>query len=183
MPVGVHVAHALGMAAALDAAPAAVLDLGSGGGVPGLVLARMAWPQARWVLLESSTRRAAFLEAAISALLLADRVIVHCGRAEVAAHQPALRHGFDAVLARSFGPPGVTAECAAPFLRPGGLAVVSEPPTAGAQRWPSAGLGLLNLVVERRAATPVHVIVLRSVEPCAERYPRRVGVPTKRPLF
>jgi 16S rRNA (guanine527-N7)-methyltransferase len=89
------------------------------------------------------------------------------------------------VVTRSFGPPSVTAECAVGFLQsPGGRLLVSEPPTPDAGRWSVDGLGLLGLAigarVQRGGAT---VQVLSSTTALDERYPRRTGVPDKRPLF
>ena len=94
-----------------------------------------------------------------------------------------MRAAFDLVVARSFGPPAVVAECAAPFLRVGGRLAVSEPPT-GEDRWPPAPLAELGLeATERRDVGGAHVQLLRQTAPCPDRYPRRTGVPTKRPLF
>ncbi len=142
--------HALGFADALAAlpdgpVPGRVVDLGSGGGLPGLVLATR-WPEARLVLVEAGSRRAAFLTEAVTRLGLESRVIVLRERAEVAGRDPGCRGRFDVVVSRSFGPPAVTAECAAPFLRVGGVLVASGPPaphaTGSAGRrpgWPRSG--------------------------------------------
>src|SRR4051794_36896370 len=70
-PVDVHIAHALAFTAGRPEATRAV-DLGSGGGVPGLVLAQLAWPQCRWVLVDSMVRRCAFLREAVEDLGLED---------------------------------------------------------------------------------------------------------------
>lgn len=184
MPIQDQIDHALGMAQAVPAHPESAVDLGSGGGVPGLVLARLCWPLARWCLIESSKRRAAFLEESVAALDLEDRVRVVWTRAEAAGREPSFRHASALVTARSFGPPAVTAECGAPFLQHGGWLLVSEPPgESSPQRWPDAGLAELGLQVAARHASPVHAVVLRAVEECSDRYPRRVGVPNKRPLF
>lgn len=182
MPIDEQVHHAIGLASAVPVAPTAALDLGAGGGVPGLVLAVSAWSDTRWVLVESSLRRVVFLQEAVRALGIGDRVTVVRARAEEAGRYEELRHKFGAVLSRSFGPPAVTAECAAPFLAEGGVVVVSEPPNPPG-RWPSEGLGLVSLCLERSIERPVHAVVLRSLGPCDARYPRRVGVPAKRPLF
>ena len=96
-----------------------------------------------------------------------------------------LRHRFDVVLSRSFGPPAATAECAAPFLAAGGHVVVSEPPAAsGRARWPADGLQVVAL---ERVELPVPVshgfVVLRATALCDQRFPRRDGMPGKRPLW
>jgi 16S rRNA (guanine527-N7)-methyltransferase len=187
--VAAHVEHALGFARpGTVAAPRSFLDLGSGGGVPGLVLATLVWPVVSVVLLDAAQRRCDFLRTAVGELALGDRVTVRRGRAEEAGRDPSLRGRFDLVVSRSFAAPSVTAECAAPFLRMGGQLVVSEPPEEGqgdsaGSRWPTGPLAELGLVPVARWATPFHFQSFRQAHPCPDRYPRRVGVPAKRPLF
>lgn len=206
-PVGSHVDHATDMARAVcrhfEPAPGTqVLDLGAGGGLPGLVLAAL-WPEARFVFLDSNHRRTGALVETVAELGWSDRVTVICERAEVAGRDPLLREAIALVVARSFGPPAVTAECAAPLLRIGGLLAVAEPPAArpvrsvavgvddgsdveetrDISRWPPEGLGLLGLEPVELVAEPVAVQILRQVSTCPERYPRRTGVPSHRPLF
>lgn len=183
-PVGAHIEHASAFAPALPDG-ARVLDLGSGGGVPGLVLA-VQRPDLRLVLLDVRQRRVRFLDAAIHDLGVADRVDAVEGRAEDVARDPAFRHRFDAVVSRSFGAPAVTAECAVAFLRaPGGVLLVSEPPDPADDRWSSALLGELGLEdggLVAAEADGARVRQLRVVTQCPDRYPRRSGIPAKRPL-
>jgi 16S rRNA (guanine527-N7)-methyltransferase len=182
--------HALGFTAGQEQPPARLLDLGSGGGLPGLVLA-VHWPGSEVVLLESSARRCAFLTEALTELGCDGHATVVRARAEDAGRDGALRGRFAMVVARGFGPPPVTAECSAPFLAVGGRLVVSEPPgddddpdgTRAAARWPSAGLALLGLAAERAWANPYHYRSFVLEAPCPDAYPRRDGVPAKRPLF
>ena len=181
--VEAHIHHALAMAETAGAPPDRFLDLGSGGGVPGLVLA-LHWPSATGLLLDSGRRRVDFLTAACARLGLAARVETHCGRAEVAARAPGLRAGFDAVFARGFGRPAVTAECAAGFLTAGGRLFVSEPPETDPARWPSEGLAELGFgpaAIRRQAGISVAVMTLEAA--AGDRWPRRTGVPAKRPLW
>lgn len=178
-PVEPHIAHALGFAAAFSVPPGRFVDLGSGGGVPGLVLAEL-WPDSRAVLLDSMERRTGFLAAAIDALGWGERIEVVRDRAEVYGREH--RSEFDAVVARGFAPPPVTAECAAPLLRVGGLLVVSEPPEEAA-RWPAESVAELGLEGLGSVQTEARYQVLRQITLCPEKYPRRVGVPGKRPLW
>jgi len=178
-PIEPHIEHAGRFVRALDGPPPAhALDLGSGGGLPGLVLA-LAWPASRWILLDANERRTAFLDTAVHDLDLADRVTVMRGRAEELAHNPALRAGSQVVTARSFGPPAVTAECASGFLEVGGVLIVSEPPARG-DRWPAEGLAELGLEI---GACRDGCQVVVQARACPDSYPRRVGIPAKRPLF
>ena len=165
--------------------PRALLDLGAGGGVPGLALA-LAWPACRVVLLDASSRRCAFLQGALHELGLEATGAVAHGRAELLARDPVLAGAFDLVTARSFAPPGTTAECGVRFLAADGLLVVSEPPDPAdvADRWPSDGLASLGLgAAEPLNAAGWHVVRIPLVSSCPEQYPRRDGVPAKRPLF
>jgi 16S rRNA (guanine527-N7)-methyltransferase len=158
-----------------------VLDLGSGGGVPGLVLAESA-PDLRLVLVDSAVRRCRFLRNATAELDLEDRVEVVEERAETAARHPSLREALDAVVVRSFGPPGVTAECAVGFLRLGGSLVVSEPPEASV-RWPPEALADLGLAPAVNCGTGGFSFVRLEKVRIDDRWPRRVGIPAKRPRF
>lgn len=188
-PVEPHLDHAAGYAAALEVDagagwfPVRAADLGSGAGLPGLPLA-LRFPETAWTLVEASVRRAAFLRSAVRDLGLEDRVGVIEERAEVVGRMAEYRGTFDLVVARSFGPPAVLAECAAPLLRAGGRAVVSEPPGGAPERWPAPGLAPLGMTPGPSVrAEGAAYQVLRQETPCPDRWPRRVGVPAKRPLF
>jgi 16S rRNA (guanine527-N7)-methyltransferase len=154
--------------------------LGSGAGVPGLVLARC-WPAARAVLLDGGARRTRWLRTAAATLGLSAEVLE--GRAEVLAHDPAWRAHFDLVTARAFGPPPVAAENGAGFLRLGGQLVVSDPPGTSPARWPDEPLAALGLVVAWTGREPHAVTALEKVATTAEQYPRPPGRPVKRPLW
>lgn len=175
-PVEAHIEHATSFLTAVEGLRGRLIDLGSGGGVPGLIIGRQR-PDLTVVLVDAMGKRCRFLETAVAALRL-DATVVE-GRAEVVARGP-MRGTADIVVARSFGPPATTAECAAPLLRVGGLLVVSEPP-GEADRWPDEGLAELGVKVSERQVPGTACLV--QVRPCPERFPRRDGVPAKRPLF
>ena len=191
-PVAVeqHVAHARALAACCSTGtgldhPDNFLDLGSGAGVPGLVLARE-WPSSTAVFLDARERSAAFLEEAVVSLALDNRVAVCGERAEDAARSPRWRARFGLVVARAFGRPAVAAECAVGFLRPGGRLVVSEPPDpAIRERWPEEGLARLGFgpALALGASPEHHFVALTLAGGVDERWPRRPGVPAKRPLW
>ena len=192
-PIGPQVRHAEGFTTVvgrlIDTVSPRLVDLGSGGGLPGLVVAT-GRPDASLLLIDASVRRTAFLSRAVDRLGLADRVSVLQERAEVCGRQAAFRGAYDAVLSRSFGRPAVAAECGAPFLKVGGWLVVSEPPApvsgqgAGEEpRWPAEPLSQLGLRPTEVVHESYDYRALRQVEPCPERFPRRNGVPAKRPLF
>jgi 16S rRNA (guanine527-N7)-methyltransferase len=178
-----HVEHALGF---VDHVPPAsrVMDLGSGGGLPGLVLLRECPELEELVLLDSMARRGAFLQWALAELEAPPSAKVVVERAEHAARRPELRGRFDLVVARSFGRPAVTAECAVGFLSGAGARLlVSEPPDHDEGRWPAEELQQLGLEPVRRHRTTATLQELRAVTSADPRWPRRDGVPAKRPLF
>jgi 16S rRNA (guanine527-N7)-methyltransferase len=187
MPIHDQIDHALGFAVAAESAlgrsPTSVADLGSGGGVPGLILVAC-WPTARFVLLDSNERRTEFLSEATTELKGFESVEVIRSRAEETGRSELFRQQFDLVTSRTFGAPAVTAECGAALLTIGGVMVVSEPP-GGEDRWPADGLLTLGLVPSEhtRFEDRFGYQVLRKQEPTPDRYPRRTGVPAKRPLF
>ncbi|MEE2768839.1 MAG: RsmG family class I SAM-dependent methyltransferase [Actinomycetota bacterium] len=123
------------------------IDLGTGGGLPGLVLA--ARTSARWVLIERSERRFGFLVWATTELGLGARVEVVNADAGLLAHS-AYRGQALLVTARSFASPAVTAEIGSAFLAVGSTLVISEPPSSGGtelrNRWPVSGIARLGLV-------------------------------------
>lgn len=177
-----HVEHARSLlpqlvAAGADVGTPEVLDLGSGGGLPGLVLA-LGLPTWSFVLLDANERRTVFLTEVVAELDLGARVRVRRARAEEAGRSD-LRGAVDIVVARSFGPPPVTAECAAPLLGPGGTLFVSEPPEVTGDRWSVEGLREVGL----EPAGGGSWAAFRLTGTCPDRYPRRVGVPAKRPLW
>jgi 16S rRNA (guanine527-N7)-methyltransferase len=196
-PVDRQRAHAEGFAGvverALGRAPAAVADLGTGGGVPGLVLAAR-WREASVVLIEAMARRSEFLERATEELHWQNRVRVLRVRAEDAARDPELREGFDVVTARGFDRPAVTAEIAAGLVRPGGLVVVSEPPGGDPARWPDAPLSELGLGSPRIDSARIDTsrmgdeqdasfAILAKVGPCPADRPRPTKALVKRPAW
>ena len=138
------VAHADQFVGALPVTWQRLADLGSGGGLPGLVIA-FRRPELAITMVERRRSRADLLQRAVRALRL-DHVDVFSGDVrELADAQP---HSFDAVTARSFAAPPVTARWAGVLLVPNGLLVVSEPPQPVADRWPDpmlAGAGLSDL--------------------------------------
>jgi 16S rRNA (guanine527-N7)-methyltransferase len=159
-PLDAHVASADVFIAAIgEELRGPALDLGSGGGVPGLLLAAH-YEAVPWVLLDVHRRRTSFLARAVAALGWADRVQVVRAPAEAAAHEPMHRAVYELVVSRSFGPPAVTAECAAGFLIDGGRLIVAEPPAPDPSRWPADGLSMLGF--ERQHSATGVAVLLRS---------------------
>ncbi|MHB8437736.1 MAG: RsmG family class I SAM-dependent methyltransferase [Acidimicrobiales bacterium] len=206
-PLEPQIDHALGFARVLaleststtdshgPMGPTSFLDLGSGGGLPGLILA-WRWPESTAILLDAHQRRTEFLGECVERLGWGDRVEVVRARAELAGRDPRLRGTQPLVVARSFGRPAVVAECGAPFLEIGGLLVVSEPPrergpgiedapdtSIHPDRWPPEPLGRLGLEPRAFVESGFGYQVLQKMQMCPEAFPRRDGVPSKRPLY
>lgn len=158
-----------------------IVDLGTGGGVPGIPLAY--WrTDLTWVLVDAMVKRAAFCESAVAELGLDVEVLET--RAETMAANPRWSRACDMVVARSLAAPGIAAEYAAPLLKVGGKAVIAEPPGGVADRWPAEGLAELGMRKGHVLYAPTATLqVLEQVSECPERFPRRVGVAAKKPLF
>lgn len=171
--------HVLESRRLLDAvrtpAGAAVVDVGSGMGVPGIPLAVLR-PDLGVTLLEADARKAGFL-IHVSGLLGLTNVRVVPRRAELTGQSPASRESFDLAVSRGAAPMAVLCELALPLLRVGGTlaALVSEFPSECAAAARICGGG-----PPTRAAAGVVVITKISATPAA--YPRRPGLPGRRPL-
>lgn len=149
-PIPEVIDHARGFVAALDGVEGRVVDLGSGGGVPGLVVA---WdrPDLAVTMIDRRQKRTDFVERMVIRLGLDVRVDVRCGDVrDLVRDAPA---SFDAVTARGFGPPRLTLGLARALIRPGGRIVISEPPSG--ERWDDAWVADLQLVRRRLGTVAV----------------------------
>jgi 16S rRNA (guanine527-N7)-methyltransferase len=146
-----------------------IVDVGSGGGAPGIPIA-VALPERDVTLLESERRKAEFLRRWEAQL---PNVRVVWGRAEEQETDQ-----FGVALAKALAPPPVAAEWCLPLVRPGGAAVLWVGPTAD--------LDVVARVAEQLAAAPPEdrdgLVVLRKLGPTPKGFPRRPGMARKRPL-
>ena len=165
-----------------------LLDVGSGAGFPGLPL-KIAWPGLHVTLLESVGKKAAFLRHVVDTLGL-DGVEVENGRAESLAHDERLREGFDVVAARAVAHMAALAELTLPFCKTGGIVVaqkkagIDEELREAARAIKSLGGALerIEVVDDVEPDDPRWLVVLRKTGSSPDRYPRRPGIPVKRPL-
>ena len=162
-----HVEDSLRGMPLVDRFEGPIVDVGSGGGAPGVPLA-LAFPEREVTLVEANARKCAFLES-----LELPNVRVINGRAE---EQPVDEHGV--AVAKALAPPPVAAEWCLPLVRPGGGVVLWVGPSADSER--------VARVAGRLAAeldeTPEGFLVLRKVGPTPPGFPRRAGIARKRPL-
>jgi len=160
---------------------APLIDVGSGNGVPGIPLALATGAQV--VLLEPIKKRARFLEQALSQLAIGGQVLDV--RAEDAARDPAYREAFRTATARAVGSAPAVAELTVPFLALGGRALLQRGSVEPAERDAVADAALVlgaELVEERPLDGSRCIIILEKRTPTSLRFPRKNGIPTKRPL-
>jgi 16S rRNA (guanine527-N7)-methyltransferase len=183
-----HLLDALSALPLLDAlAPRRALDLGSGGGVPGIVLA-LARPDVSWTLVDSVGRKADAMRGFVEALGLRDVAVIG-ERAEVLGRDAGYRERLDVVVARACAPLPVLAEYALPLIQVGGALVAWKravsPDELRAGRAAAAQLGGGDPEVQPAGIPALgdhQFVVVRKVGSTPDRYPRRPGQPAKRPL-
>jgi len=175
------------LVAPLDGTPW-VIDVGAGAGLPGIPV-KIARPQMNLFLLDSAAKKVHFLQDVIKKLSLADTEAVH-GRAEDLARQKNWRGQFDYALSRALAPLSVVIEYCLAFLKIGGFLIVWKGPAAvleieNCRRALSVMGGALREVKELTLPFIGHerrLIVIEKVFPTPPQYPRRPGIPGKKPL-
>ncbi len=162
-----------------------VVDVGSGGGLPGIAL-KLARPQLAVTLVEADRAKAAFLVQACARLGLPD-VDVIARRAEDAGRDGALREKFDVATARALAAMPVLAELCLPFVRVGGRLLAQktarEDVDAAARAIELLGGAPTRIVqAPSRARIEGTVVIVEKVRPTPSAYPRRPGLPNRKPL-
>jgi 16S rRNA (guanine527-N7)-methyltransferase len=165
-----------------------VIDIGTGAGFPGIPL-KIAHPQLRLTLVEATGKKAEFCRHVVGRLGLEGVDVIH-GRAEDIGHSPEHRETYDWALARAVAVLPVLVEYLLPLLRIGGRAIAQKGETGPAEaqtaeralRLVGGRVGQILPVELPGVAEPRFLIVMEKVARTPETYPRRPGVPAKKPL-
>jgi 16S rRNA (guanine527-N7)-methyltransferase len=165
-----------------------VMDVGAGAGIPGIPL-KIAYPQIRLTLLEATAKKTGFLRHIVGKLELGDTQVV-VGRAEDMAQEAVYREQFDLVLARGVARLATLAELTLPLCRTGGLVIAHKRGQIEAEVNEAAyAIGVLGGKLKEMAPVTMPeftdnraLVVIEKVLPTPEKYPRRAGMPAKRPL-
>jgi 16S rRNA (guanine527-N7)-methyltransferase len=162
-----------------------LVDVGSGAGLPGIPI-KIARPDLDVTLIEADQAKAAFLVHACAALGL-EHVEVVARRAEEAGQDPTLREAFDVAVARALAPLPVLVELCLPLVRVGGRLLAqkteAEHPRAAARAIQLLGGDLSSVkAAPSEARSAGTVVVIEKTRPTPVQYPRRAGVPARKPL-
>ncbi len=165
-----------------------IIDVGTGAGFPGLPL-KILFAEPRLVLLDSMAKKTVFLRHVIEQLEL-DNVEIVVGRAEEIAHQPLYRQRFALALCRAVASCATLAELGLPFCKIGGKFVAQKKGDIGQEIDKAAKAiatlgGKLDQVKEIRLeelGDVRYLVIVDKIDSTPEKYPRRSGVPKRRPI-
>jgi len=183
-----HFLDSLRCALSWGAPPSSLVDVGAGAGFPGLPL-KILYPDLRLTLVDSVAKKARFLETVAAELGLSD-VIVIADRAEALGQAAGHRESYDWAAARAVAELRVLAELLLPLCRVGGHMLAQKGDSAAAEL-AAAGPAIAAVGGGAARLTAIHLpeieathtlVVIDKAHPTAARYPRRVGVPSKKPL-
>jgi len=146
-------------------------------------------PKVSFTLIDATRKKVTYLQSVCSELGLTNVEVVW-GRAEELAHQKAFREGFDVAVARAFGALDIVWECTIPFVKISGIAIAYKGPKVDEE----LEIGKLTAPLVGGKVEAVHkftlptsdlrraLVIARKFESTHHRFPRRPGIPEKRPL-
>ena len=161
------------------------IDIGAGAGFPGIPM-NIVFPGLSGLLVDATARKVEFLRNLVEGLELTGIEVRH-SRAETLAHCESVREGFDLALARAVAPMPVLAELTLPFCRVGGVASLHKTRAAAdeiaaAHRAIETMGGEIRDIVSAGGDSKV-LVIIDKVRETPSNYPRRPGIPSKRPLL
>jgi 16S rRNA (guanine527-N7)-methyltransferase len=165
-----------------------ILDVGSGGGLPGIPLA-ICCPEKKFVSMEATRKKVEFQKTISKELSLANHTAIW-GRVEELGHDPAYRQQYDLVVARALAGTATLAELTLPFIKLNGFALFykakeyqSELNTAANAIKDLGGFYQSTLEIQLPEAAGIrNIIIIKKVRNTPEQFPRRPGIPQKKPL-
>lgn len=168
--------------------PASLIDIGTGAGFPGIPL-KILMPGLRLTLVESIGKKADFCRHIVDTLQL-ENVEVITARAEEVGAQDTHREMYDAATARAVAQLNILAEYLLPLVRVGGFAIAQKGNTAPAEsQQANRAITILGgvirpliLVMIPRVEEARYLVVMKKIKPTPAAYPRRVGIPSRKPL-
>lgn len=174
--------------AARAGSPCRLADVGAGAGFPGVPI-KIVWPQVQLVLIESVGKKCTFLEELARDLGLTGVTVVNA-RAEDVGRDPQYREQYDIVVARAVAELPELVEYCLPLARRQGVVIAQKGEDVEAEVVAAEGaIALLGGALEKvlrvevpGTALPRSLVVLRKVALTPPQYPRRAGVPGRRPL-
>ncbi|MBX4198087.1 16S rRNA (guanine(527)-N(7))-methyltransferase RsmG [Candidatus Parcubacteria bacterium] len=181
-----HFLDSLTVAIVLAANTHMLLDIGSGAGFPGIPV-KIVRPEIKITLLEAVAKKVSFLEYCIAKLKLHDIQAVH-GRAEDFGHDPKYREQYDVVTARAVAHLSILIEYALPFLRVGGLCIAQKMNNPEEITEAKDALEILGGKIKKIVPITISglqgrcLVLIEKMRATDEKYPRRPGLPSKRPL-
>lgn len=190
---GIRIKHFLDSLTILKAwesahSPSRVVDVGTGAGFPGLVL-KLVWPAAEVTLVESIEKKADFCQHIVKKLSL-EGVTILSERVEIVGQNPKHRQSYDLAVARAVAQMPILMEYLLPLVRRNGIAMAMKGETAPAETHAASGAiqilgGKIKKLVHIELPGVVEerfIVVIDKIAQTPELYPRRIGVPTKKPL-
>jgi 16S rRNA (guanine527-N7)-methyltransferase len=184
-----HFLDSLSATRSIPPGPLKLIDVGAGAGLPGLPI-KLVRPDVALTLLEATRKKCDFLKAVIDDLQLTDVQVINA-RAEEAGRMEEHREQYDIAIARALAEMPTLIEYVLPLVKIGGIAVAQKSKEAEKETQ-RAAVAIATLGGRLREVTPVvvpelnearYLVIIEKIAGTPEKYPRRTGVPAKKPLL